>query len=144
MAAVNYRTLLIIIILIAGFMTTMGLIVTQVTSNYGIESDGNFTVLFSEMNKTLETNQQFAEKFQNSTELSSGFSLLGGEGSIANVMSSSIKMPFSQVKTAITMKDLISVKLGIPLYVLDIFVSIILIIIAVVFLSILFRTPGGV
>ena len=117
--------------------------ITTLTDDYGIERDGNFTVMFDNINETLRISNSFAEEIQNTTEGASGFSSTGGDAGIAEVMSQSLKLPFKQVKTIVSMKSILSTKLGIPVWVLNAVISIILIVIAMIFLTVLFKPPGG-
>jgi len=141
--AVNFRTILISMLLGILLFSLFGSLIYGVYSNYDLPIDGNYSDMFEEINISMETSTQFAENLQNSTELSSGFSPTGGEAGIAEVMSQTIKLPFSQIKSLQNVKDIIASKFGIPVTVLNLLLGIILIVISLVFLSVLFRTPGG-
>lgn len=129
-------------ILIFGFMITLGANFFNISmGEYGLQPDENFTKIYDSVNSTMGDVDSIAGSTTEQLQTKQGLDDTGAnaEVSVTSRMWKVLKLPLDLLTTTLTTIGTIGNVIGIPNWILNVFMSMVLIVVSYIAISALFR-----
>lgn len=123
----------IIAFLLFGTVTT-GLVIFMVGvyENYGVTIEPQFESVYNTINNTVATNTEYSRNITDKIETSEGMTTTE---TFTGAIFQAIKLPFQVVQTATSVLTTLATMLGIPTWIIGVFITILMLMIAFAIIS---------
>ncbi len=139
---VTLKNLLIGLALVAFFFMAFNSWISEGSITYGIEADGNFSVLNQKLNDTMNNQskvakdlEDFADKITEGTFMGAAGALKSGASAIVGI----VKMPFTAISDFHDVITQLAIVMQVPWYAVFIFETLISITIVMIILSLVLK-----
>ena len=138
----SLRDMLFTFIIISFIIVGMQVFIFGAMDRYGIIPDGNLTKMYNNVNATLGESYSMSKDFQGRMD-SDEVSFTGGEADVLGSLWTTLKLPFTMLSSIYTLIGTGCSLLGIPMWVYNTFITLVLITIGAIIITIALRTTGA-